>query len=161
MLPAAESAAVTINGVIIQLGNCHVLQESKYRNYGGDNLGEKAPKGICLAILNHKPSPGQEWELGMMGYEVRYIQHPELDPSADMDSVHSTFLGLLEGKYCPQAFWVQGDYRLFVCAYELCKAHRIPLFVATTYRQAIETKLPDGSVVKQSIFQHECFVRVV
>jgi len=124
-------------------------------------LSGKAPKGICLAILNHKPLPEQEWELEMMGYDVRYIQPPQLDPSADMDSVHATFFGLLEGRLFPQAFWVQGDYRLFACAYDLCKAHRIPLFVATTYRQAVETKLPDGSVVKQSLFQHERFVRII
>lgn len=117
--------------------------------------------GKILVILNHKPLDEQLEELRELGYdEVEFAKHPLIPADAEMPHVASIFSAHINGREF-DALWIQGDFRFFAVALEYCKVTGKPLYVATTERKAVEQVMPDGSVVKKSIFKHVKFVRVV
>ena len=117
-----------------------------------------------IVIMNHKPTDEQVYQLRSMGYrEIKFLQHPPIPPEWDMEDVEAFFRRWFgeNAPFIPDALWVQGDYRFFASAIEFARALEIPLYVATTKREAREQKMPDGSVRKVSIFKHVRFVRIV
>lgn len=132
---------------------------------------------VLVAILNHEPTPHQRDDIYMMGYDYLVaLKHPPIPPEWDLGEVQEFFGSYMEETVAPEvmkvkrkegrpysipdAFWVQGDYRFFLCACEEAKTFRIPLFVSTTERVAIDQVQADGSIVKTSVFKHVKFVKV-
>jgi len=120
-----------------------------------------------LIILNHQPTPEQLAQLRNMGYTKHYfVQHPLINPNAsqgEVDVLFKNFEYQCSEKFnyaLVDALWVQGDFRFFLSAYKFAKSQKIPLFIATTQRQAVEKTMPDGSVVKTSVFKHITFIEV-
>jgi len=113
-----------------------------------------------LIILNHEPTEEQLQQLTKMGYqETIFIKHPIIDPKLEMEDVIDIFLNIVEGKVF-DALWVQGDFRFFIAAYRFASDFNVPLYIATTHREAKEIVQPDGSVKKISVFRHVKFVEV-
>jgi len=118
-----------------------------------------------IAILNHEPTDEEKQELFQLGYnEVISIRHPQIPPQWDMQQV-TKFVKTFEEKIIDKhgdydALWVQGDFRFFYAFCQWANGH-LPLYVATTFREAKEQKMPDGSIQKISIVRHIKFVRIV
>ncbi len=54
---------------------------------------------------------------------------------------------------------IQGDFGLTYKMVRFCKKNNLIAIYATTERQSIEVKQPDGSVVTQRVFRHKMFRR--
>ena len=117
-----------------------------------------------LIILNHEPLEEQLDELKKMGYsDFIYVKHPMINPEFEVSDVKKLFRDLANEVYVKSpydAVWMQGDFRLFAVILEYCREAGLPLYVATTERNAVEKKMPDGSIRKMSVFKHVKFVEV-
>jgi len=135
---------------------------------------KKTKEKIIAIILNHPPLPEQIKQLQEMGYQKHIcFSHPEIEPDCPMQMVHlfvrHSFINSIysrvsleiPGRHFPDAFWIQGDYRLFKAFCDIAEDLKIPLFIATTKRESKEQKLANGSIKKTSIFKHVKFIRIV
>ena len=114
-----------------------------------------------LIILNHQPSEEQIQELQRLGYtEYEIVKPGELDPTWDGTQIYDYFMNLVKGRTY-DGIWCQTDYRIFGMAVLHCLAKLKPLLVATSRREVVETKNPDGSITKVSTFRHVRFVHIV
>ena len=116
---------------------------------------------VLLNITNHELTEEQK-----KGWE-RIINLPEnlkklwssIPPDFDCEQVKHYLTPLLDwiSENKDSSILVAGDFCAFKIVLEHAIAQNIEVFQATTKRETVEVKNPDGTVVKRSVFKHVKF----
>lgn len=122
----------------------------------------------CAILLSHKVNPEQEqelrekWGVGSIhlppqDIQARFSQVPAEGEEYPVEHIQPV-IDWLEETTSPGDFvWFQGEPATCVLLAKWCEKNGRVAILATTRRESVDQALPDGSVVKKSIFKHVCF----
>ena len=120
-------------------------------------------------LFSHKLTPEQVADAKNSLGVQRFISLPEelqrrwnaIDPlQPSLISYLEPFFTWLKINSSPGDFvFVQGDFGATFLLVSFCLSHNLIPIYATTERQVVEQKLPDGSIKLERIFKHKLFRR--
>ena len=109
-----------------------------------------------VVTMNHELSNQQNEWFSTNGFEIEIVKHPVVNENMNYNQVYDIAI-----KYCnsfpllkTDFVFLQGEPTFVICANIILAKRNIPVIVATTKREAVETLQPDGSVIKTSVFKH-------
>lgn len=120
----------------------------------------------CFILLNHPPATEQLEEL-LSGFSAIPVLPPlalkdawaVISPQGKLDeAILSQFTAWIEGAAGPgDILWAQGEYGATFYLAAWAQKRGLRALYATTRRESIEERQPDGSVVKKNVFRHVQF----
>jgi len=116
-----------------------------------------------LVILNHNLTTEQIAELGGTIVNLTPEQKmlwANIPAEGDAQAIRDHLAPILMEIQQVHRVVCQGESTAFAQIVRLCDAWDIPILVACSKRESIETVQPDGSTVKTNVFRHVQFRRI-
>jgi NAD(P)H-flavin reductase len=121
-------------------------------------------------LLNHVPTEEQIKDLGQKGF-IEIVEPTDqikkiwanIDPylnEMDRNKLVSVIVDEILEKQI-NAVWIQGENGMIFSIVSKLLSYGIDCYYATSKREVNETKMPDGSIQKTSIFRHVQFLKYI